>query len=154
MHYRLQLASTDNLQQLLPLVEAYHEFERIHMTGKNRKQAIHGLLSDSSLGGIWLIVVDIAIAGYIALTFGYSIEFGGKDAFIDEFYIRPEFRGKGLGKQTLRQIQQEAKALDIHALHLEVAASNTRAQHLYAQTHFQARSKYMLMSAYLTETSV
>ncbi|ESA38389.1 acetyltransferase [Leptolyngbya sp. Heron Island J] len=150
MNYRLQRAVTDNLPQVLPLVQAYHLFENIQMTDESRNQAVGRLLSDSSLGGIWLIVVDTAISGYIALTFGYSIEFGGKDAFIDEFYIRPEFRGQGLGKHTLSQIQQEAKLLNIRALHLEVARLNTRAQKLYAQTNFQTRNKYMLMSARLT----
>ena len=149
MHHRLQQASTEHLQTLLPLVQAYHQFEDIHMTDESRKQAIGSLLSDSSLGGVWLIVVDDAIVGYIALTFGYSIEFGGRDAFIDEFYIQSEFRGQGLGKQTLRQIQQEAKALDIQALHLEVAQLNTVAQRLYTQAGFQIRNKYRLMSARL-----
>ncbi len=149
MNHRLQRASIDNLPQLLPLVEAYHQFEDIHMTDESRNQAVLCLLSHSSLGGVWLIVADVAIAGYIALTFGYSIEFGGRDAFIDEFYIRPEFRGLGLGKQTLNQIQQEARALNIQALHLEVAQLNTRAQKLYTQANFKTRSKYMLMSARL-----
>lgn len=149
MNHRLQRASINNLQQLLPLVEAYHQFEDIHMTDESRRQAVLCLLSDSSLGGVWLIVVDAAIVGYIALTFGYSIEFGGRDAFIDEFYIRPECRGQGLGTQTLSQIQQEARSLNIRALHLEVARLNTRAQEFYTQTNFQARSKYMLMSAQL-----
>ncbi len=149
MNHRLQRASVDNLPQLLPLVKAYHQFEAIHMTDESRKQAVLCLLSDSSLGGVWLIVVGVAIAGYIALTFGYSIEFGGKDAFIDELYIRPEFRGQGLGTQTLSQIQQEARALNIQALHLEVARLNTRAQKLYVQANFQSRSNYMLMSVRL-----
>ena len=149
MHHKLQAASTENLQQLLPLVQAYHQFEDIHMTDENRKQAVSSLISDSSLGGVWLIAVDDEIAGYIALTFGYSIEFGGRDAFIDEFYIRSEFRGQGLGKHTLRQIQEEVKALHIQALHLEVAQFNIGAQRLYNQAGFQTRTKYRLMSARL-----
>lgn len=149
MNHRLQLAAADNLPQLLPLVEAYHRFEDIDMTNRARQQAIEHLLSDSSLGSIWLILSDTEIAGYIALTFGYSIEFGGQDAFIDELYIRPEFRSQGLGEKTLDQIQQTAKDFNIKALHLEVARQNTAAQKLYTQANFQPRDKYMLMSAHL-----
>ena len=86
------------------------------------------------------------VVGYIALTFGYSIEFGGKDAFIDEFYIQPEFRGQGLGKQTLSLIQQEAKTHNIHAIHLEVAHANKKAQSFYTQANLHPRHKYVLMS--------
>ena len=120
------------------------------MSDKRRSQVIQTLLSDSSLGGIWLILADTQIAGYIALTFGYSIEFGGKDAFIDELYIQPDFRGLGLGTETVNQIQQAARALDIQAMHLEVAQQNIKAQTFYAQANFQPRNRYMLMSAHLT----
>lgn len=148
-HHRLQLASINDVGLLLPLVEAYHSFEEIEMSNQHREQALQQLLSDPSLGRIWLIFTDSTLSGYIALTFGYSIEFGGQDAFIDELYIQPEFRGQGLGQQTLIKIQQEARALDIQALHLEVARQNTAAQRFYIQANFQSRNKYMLMSARL-----
>ena len=149
MQHRLQFASLDDLQQLLPLVKAYHQFESIQMSDKHRSLAIQNLLSDSSLGGMWLIFANTQLVGYLALTFGYSIEFGGKDAFIDELYIQPDFRGLGLGAKTLKQIQQAAQALDIQAIHLEVAQQNIKAQTFYAQVNFQPRNKYMLMSAHL-----
>ena len=150
MPLKLQLASVADMPIILPLVTAYHEFETIPGTDQYRQQALHHLLSDVSLGGIWLIVQDTHIVGYIALTFGYSIEFGGRDAFIDEFYICPGQRGQGLGTKALDLIQTEAKSLGVHALHLEVAHANKRAQRLYTQANFQARNKYLLMSANLT----
>ena len=146
MNHSLKLASTENLQELLPLIKAFHSFEGIHMADEQRQQTVNRLLSDPLLGKIWLIVSDKIIAGYVALTFGYSIEFGGRDAFIDELYIRPELRGQGLGKQTLINIQQEAKAQNIQALHLEVARHNIKAQKFYAQTNFLPRKNYLLMS--------
>ena len=81
----LRLASPDSLLQLITMVRAYHEFEDIHMTEQERKKALSHLLAHTSLGGIWLILKDAQVAGYIALTYGYSLEFGGRDAFIDEF---------------------------------------------------------------------
>ncbi|MEM7066101.1 MAG: GNAT family N-acetyltransferase [Cyanobacteria bacterium P01_B01_bin.77] len=147
--FKLQAATTSELPQLLSLVKAYHDFENIDMTDTSRCQAVYHLLSDPALGKIWLILTDNQLIGYIALTFGYSIEFGGKDAFIDELYICPEFRGQGLGQQTLNQIQQEAKSQNICALHLEVAHENIRAQKLYIKSNFQLRSKYRLMSVCL-----
>ena len=40
---------------------------------------------------IWCKINQL-IVGYIALGYGYAIEFAGRDAFIDEFYILPEFQ--------------------------------------------------------------
>jgi ribosomal protein S18 acetylase RimI-like enzyme len=145
----IKIASIEDLEILLPLVRAFHEFENLHITEEQRKSALTALLANAELGGIWLICYNRQSVGYIALCLGYSIEFAGKDAFIDEFYIRPEFRGKGLGKQTLEFIKIAAKNLDIRAIHLEVARTNTKAHKLYSRSNFEVREKYVLMSVNL-----
>ena len=146
MQAELVPASEGHLQLLLPLVAAYHTFESFHRTEAERESAVRRLLNDRSLGGIWLVQADGELAGYIALCKGYSIEFGGHDAFIDEFYLEPAFRGKGLGRQVLELIKEEARNADICAVHLEVARNNTPARTLYARAGFAAREKYVLMS--------
>jgi GNAT superfamily N-acetyltransferase len=145
----IKIASIEDLEILLPLVRAFHEFEDLHITEEQRKNSLTALLANVELGGIWLIYANRQPVGYIALCLGYSIEFAGKDAFIDEFYITPEFRGQGLGKQTLEFIKIAAKDLDIRAIHLEVARTNTNAHKLYTYSNFKVREKYVLMSVNL-----
>jgi len=149
MTSEIKITSIEDLEILLPLVRAFHEFEDIHITEEQRKSSLTELLTNNALGGIWLIDYNRQSVGYIALCLGYSIEFVGKEAFIDEFYIRPEFRGKGLGKQTLEFIKIAAKDLNIRAIHLEVARTNTNAHKLYSHSNFEVREKYVLMSVNL-----
>jgi ribosomal protein S18 acetylase RimI-like enzyme len=149
MSTSIQKATIADRPVLLPLVQAFHEFEDFQLTATQRASAITELLTNATFGGIWLIFDEGELVGYIALCLGYSIEFAGKDAFIDEFYIRPEFRGQGIGSATLELIAVAAKTLDIRAIHLEVARTNTRAQKLYTRANFKAREKYVLMSATL-----
>ena len=149
MTIELTLAKPRDLELLLPLVRAYHEFEAIDSTAAGRESAIGRLLGDASLGGIWLISSDGALCGYIALCRGFSIEFDGFDAFVDEFYLLPEFRGRGIGGLALEEIKAKARALDINALHLEVARDNERARRLYRAAGFEPRDRYLLMSAVL-----
>ena len=52
----------------------------------------------------------------------YSVEHGGRDGFLDDFYLAPEARGRGLGRQALEALEREAQALGIRVLHLEVEA--------------------------------
>ena len=143
---QLRLAGPGDLQQLEPLVAAYHAFETIDSRREDRLASLQTLLADRELGGIWLIETDGALAGYIALCRGFSIEFNGFDAFVDEFFLLPEFRGQGIGGQVLAQIAGVARGLDINALHLEVARDNQPAQALYRSAGFEARDKYLLMS--------
>jgi GNAT superfamily N-acetyltransferase len=136
---------------LLSLVEAYHRFEGIEQLPKIRRAAVTALLADASLGGIWLIRHEGQAIGYIALCYGYSIEFAGRDAFIDEFYILPEFRRQGIGSQTLDFIKAEARKAGIKALHLEVDEENAAARVLYERHGFDVRQNFHLMSARLNQ---
>jgi ribosomal protein S18 acetylase RimI-like enzyme len=145
----LILAKPRDLALLLPLVRAYHQFEEIDSTESGRESAVGRLLGDASLGGIWLIHSDATLCGYIALCRGFSIEFNGFDAFVDEFYLLPEFRGRGIGGRVLGEIKSRARELDINALHLEVARDNEPARRLYRAAGFEARDRYLLMSATL-----
>jgi len=143
----LEIADQSHLGVLLPLVRAYHEFEHVVMSDGERKAAIEPLLqAGSSLGRIWLIRWRGDVVGYGALCFGYSIEFRGRDAFIDELFIVEPARGHGLGTRVLGLMKSEAAELGIVALHLEVARSNTKARQFYEKQGFCARERYFLMS--------
>jgi GNAT superfamily N-acetyltransferase len=51
--------------------------------------------------------------GYIVLAFGFSFETGGRNAFIDELYVAPEHRGKGIARRarelSARRKKQESR---------------------------------------------
>ena len=142
----LHPAGENSLELLIPMVAAAHRLENIERTDGERREAVLPLLGDSSLGRIWVIGVDGHTAGYAALCFGYSIEFGGRDAFVDELYLTDAFRGRGIGAIVLERLVEAAAALGIRALHLEVNRGNERAVRLYRRWGFTERSASMLMS--------
>jgi ribosomal protein S18 acetylase RimI-like enzyme len=145
----IRLASIRHIDDLLPLVKAYHEFEGVDQDDETRRNSLAQLLLAPDLGPVWLIFDESSLAGYIAVCYGYSIEIGGRDGFIDEFYILDDFRGRGIGQTVLRLILEKLKANDIKALHLEVSRSNRRAIKVYEAEGFQVRDKYHLMSCTL-----
>lgn len=69
--------------------------------------------------------------GYVVLTSGFTIEFGGRDGFIDELYVVPSARRRGLGRVLLDFAVARARELGIVALHLVVERRNERAAALY-----------------------
>lgn len=152
--FQLERADASRLDALLPLVRGYHEFEHVQMSDAHRAAAVAPLLEpDSPLGCVWLIhAAEEAggeAVGYVALCFGYSIEFRGRDAFVDEFFLVESARGQGLGSRVLERVKAEARALGIAALHLEVARDNARARRLYEKWGFGAREQFTLMSCSL-----
>ncbi len=59
--------------------------------------------------------------GYIAVSFGWSIELGGMDGFLDEFYIREGVRGRGMGSEVLAALLPQLAQAGLVGLSLEVA---------------------------------
>lgn len=138
-----------DLEALLPLVAAYHAFEEIDMTVDDRRRSIAQLLGEPGLGTIWCIRQREQMIGYLALCYGYSIEFGGRDAFVDEFYIVPDARAQGIGREVIKRVMSHAAKDGLKALHLEVAPGNAQAGALYAKEGFVRRTGFNLMSARL-----
>lgn len=114
------------------------------------RQALVQLLSDESMGRIWLIQYQNQAIGYVILTLSYSLEYGGRDAFIDEIYIDSPFQGQGIGKQTIKFLEEICISLNVKALHLEVERENTPAQGFYRQVGFTDHNRY-LMTKYLNQ---
>ena len=142
----LNLAKPEDIDRLLPLVTAFHAEEGVTQDDDTRRSAILPLLEGSPHGAIYMVGPGRAPIGYIAISFGWSIEFAGMDGFIDEFYIRPGVRGRGIGSEVLRQLPKALSEAGMKVLHLEVAHTNTRAQELYGRLRFEPRTQYMLMS--------
>jgi ribosomal protein S18 acetylase RimI-like enzyme len=146
----LEAAGAAQLATLLPLVRGYHEFESVTMSDAERAAALAPLLEPgSSLGRVWLVRQGGEVVGYAALTFGYSIEFRGRDAFVDELFLVAQARGRGIGSAVLDRVKAHAAALGLVALHLEVARDNLQARRLYERWGFAAREQFHMMSCCL-----
>src|SRR4029079_15223178 len=84
---------------LLDMMEVFNRGERIDMRREVVGPALAKLLADDSLG-----VVLICDGGYALLTWGFDLEFGGRDAFLTELYLRPEQRRSGVGRALLEAV--------------------------------------------------
>jgi len=146
MSAALTLGNPDHLDRLLTLVTAFHDEQGIVMTPEARRAGIAPLLDGIPHGAVYLIGPPRAAIGYIVVTFGWSVEFGGMDGFIDELYIRPGARKRGIASETLQSLPRALAAAGLMALHLEVDTENEPAQRLYARAGFARRDKYQLMT--------
>ena len=97
-----------------------------------------------TFGGVWLLCVKQAVVGYIVLTLGFSFEFRGHDAFIDELYVEPEFRRLGYGRKAVEFIEQRAHEIGANALHLEVDHGNDSALELYRRSGYEDHDRFLM----------
>jgi diamine N-acetyltransferase len=141
---QFRLAAESDVDVILEFMQAYYAFDGHGFDREKAHVALAALLRDSSLGLAWLILDDEAPVGYIILCFGYSLEWLGRDAFVDEFYLRAEYRGRGWGRAAMKFVEEAARAAGIRTLHLEVVESNTTALQLYRKLGFtEHRSTFL-----------
>ncbi|MGR3759107.1 GNAT family N-acetyltransferase [Roseobacteraceae bacterium NS-SX3] len=146
MSAALHLAKPEHLDKLLPLVAAFHAEQGIASSEEQRLNAVAPLLEGIPYGAVYLIGPTRAPIGYIVVTFSWAVEFGGMDGFVDELYIRPAVRGRGIATEVLTELPKTLAGAGIAALHLEVDRENETAQRLYARCRFESRERYMLMT--------
>ena len=131
------------------MIREFYMAENLHFDANAASAAALELISDASLGRIFLIGDGLQSVGYCVVTFGYSLEFHGRFALIDEFYVREESRGSGLGSAALSFVEHECGSMNVSAVRLEVDRSNARVRRLYERHDFEAHDRD-LMSKLLT----
>lgn len=142
----LQFRNVDSadLGVVLAFMRDLYAFDRIPFDEPRSKLALEGLLADSSFGRVWLILDGGEAIGYVVLTLGYSLEYGGRDAYIDELFVRAGDRRRGVGSKALQFVEAECRALGIRALHLQVVRDNTNAQSVYRRAGFCVADRFLM----------
>lgn len=116
----LRCARAEDVPALLPMMVAFNGFEGIDWNPQDGEAPLRKLIADDSLGYVALFgTQDAPGCGYAVITFGYDLEFGGRDSFLTELYLDPALRGQGLGRRAIELILDETRARGASALHLQ-----------------------------------
>jgi ribosomal protein S18 acetylase RimI-like enzyme len=137
-------ATTGDLDALVQMMRAFYAHEGIGFDPDVARPAMRGLLEDGTRGRAWLVVDSEGPAGYVVLTLGWSLEYGGRDAFLDEIFLAERLRGRRLGERAIDLALEACRALGVRALHLEVERANARAQSLYRRLGFADHDRYLM----------
>jgi GNAT superfamily N-acetyltransferase len=144
--------SSDTVETALASMRTFYTEEALEYREPRARDALQQLLKDPSRGGLWFIETDGVFIGYFVLTLGFSLEFAGRFALLDEFYVEPAHRGRGIGAQALEFIQFTAESLGVAAIRLEVDRANPRLESFYRRAGFEAHDRN-LMTKWLAKSS-
>lgn len=135
----LELATAADEAELVRLAHAFHA-EDGHPLTEAGVAALRLTARGHPLAKAWLVREAGRTVGYAVLCLGFGIEYGGPDAFIDDLYLVPEARGRGIGGRVIDRLEQEGRALGLSALFLVVDPDNTPAIRLYRGRGFAGTS--------------
>jgi GNAT superfamily N-acetyltransferase len=137
-------AGPDDCDRILPLMERYYGEDGYPFLPAEARAALARFLGDPSLGRMWVFVAGDEVVGYTALTLGYSLEYRGRDAFVDELYLLPGHRGGGVGSRALAALEDACRELGVRALHLEAERQKPRLLSFYGRAGFEAHDRHLM----------
>ncbi|MBL8207861.1 MAG: GNAT family N-acetyltransferase [Blastocatellia bacterium] len=144
MSLKIIPAEATDIEMLVVFMRDFYEHEALSFDESSARQALQQLIENHFFGRVFLFELADEKIGYTVLTFGFSLEFHGRDAFVDELYIVTGHRGRGIGKQALEFLADVCRTEGIAALHLEVERANTIAQEVYRKQGFKDHDRYLL----------
>ena len=125
---------------MIGLMRLYYEHDDIQFDECIARKNALELLQNDEKGIAVLIKQDTITIGYIVVTFGFGLEHG-RNGMIDELFILPDYRGRGLGAKTLSNVESILKEKGIKAIHTEVETKNKHAMNFWIKNGYQSADR-------------
>lgn len=140
---RSRVATAADVAAILTMMVDFNRHEAIAFDPKQGEPILRELIARPDLGCV-LVFEEDRMIGYAVLTYGFDLEFGGRDGFLTEIFLVEDARGKGHGKEALDRVIEAAKANGMHAIHLQVRHDNPNAKKLYEKSGFEAPERTLM----------
>jgi len=116
----INLAGPADDERLLSLMGRFHDECGMDYTDDHRAAVAAPLLEGSPLGAAWLIGPARAPLGYVLVSFGWSVPLAGMTGWVEEIFIRPSVRNRGIGTEVLHTVAVSLGQAGLRALQVRV----------------------------------
>lgn len=130
----MRRASQKDLPALISLMAAFYAEAGYALDHAHAGRAFRTLLADDRLGSVWLLDAEGKAVGYVVLTLRFGMEYGGLIGCLDDLFVLPMYRNRGLSTAALQEVVAFCKAGGIRAVTVEVSPGNGPAQTVYRRT--------------------
>ena len=135
MNCIFRMMERSDKDEVLKMMRVFYSSPAVSTNGSEKifNNDIDACLSDDPYVEGYVIVDSEMIIGYVMVAKSYSTEFGKRCIWIEDIYIKDDYRGLGIGNATLNFIRNKyTDAL----LRLEVEVDNEHALALYKKCGF------------------
>jgi GNAT superfamily N-acetyltransferase len=131
---RLRAAEEADVPAIFQLIGELADYERLRaqMVGSMQSLQRH-LFGDPRFAQAVMAEWDGAVAGFGLYFFNYSTFLCQPGLYLEDLFVRPEFRGRGIGLGLLRLLEQRARASGCGRLEWSVLDWNESAIEFYRE---------------------
>ena len=137
----IRTMKSEDTEEVLAMMRVFYDSPAVLHKASDEvlRRDIRDCVEDVPFVEGFVFVEGEQIAGYSMIAKSYSTEFGGPCIWIEDLYIKPEYRGSGIGTQFFAYLEElyQGKAV---RLRLEVEQNNERAIEVYKKCGYQQLS--------------
>jgi len=122
---------------VVALLAAQMAEHRVRSETEKLLQVFHRILGDERSGFVLVARLHSEIVAVVYVATILSVEHGGRTGWLEELYVTPRQRKRGIGSALLNSVIKLACELGLVALDLEVDADHQPAESLYARFGFR-----------------
>ena len=146
----ITLARAENRAALLGLVER-RQSEAGAAPWADDDRAFHDralapLTEGGPEGAAWLIGPVRAPLGYAIVSFGWSLDAGGRVGWLEDIYIRPSVRRRGIAREVIHAIGVTLRRSDVRAIRIRLPRVEHSAQEFCIACGFALEAGHLLLS--------
>ena len=143
--YGIHPASLRDIPALIGLMAEFYAESGFPLPEANARAAFTRLLSDPGLGGAWIARDAGEPVGHVVLTVCFSMEYGALRGFVDDLFVRPSARGRGIAGALIDAVVADCSARDVRALLVEVGPDNESGRRVYEKAGL-VDTKHLLLA--------
>jgi len=132
----IAVVNRESLEAAVALLQAQLAEHEMHPPAAALREVVRTVIADGRLGFVLLATSAGQPIGIAYAAAHLSAEHGGTVGWVEELYVIPEWRGRGVGSALLAEVTTRAKEQRWCALELEVLAGHERAVPLYQRHGF------------------
>jgi GNAT superfamily N-acetyltransferase len=131
MRTTIQRAGRADIPALVELMSQFYAESSYPLDRTWAEASFDVLLRDELRGAVWIARRGSEPAGYVVLALRHSMEFGGLAGIIDDLFVPPQFRRRGVGSALLSALLEACRILHVAAVHVEIDPSDLGVLALY-----------------------
>jgi ribosomal protein S18 acetylase RimI-like enzyme len=124
-------ATASDIGTLVELMQEFYSESGYSLDQRHAEAAFSQLFHKPDLGCVWLVEQQGTVAGHAVLTLHYIMEHAGFSAYIDDLFVKPEFRRQGIARALLAELWSECERRACRSVYVEVGSDNSPAITLY-----------------------
>lgn len=136
MEVKIIPAEKNDSAQITDLLKRQLDEHRLPISVDHIREGVEGIFADNTRGFLLVAKMADQPIGVAYISFVWTLEHGGPGAWLEEIYMLPEWRNRGIGTQMLEMAIKECTNRGCRGIDLEIDSAHKKVESLYRRFGF------------------